>query len=199
MPLPQWIKPELTKLATKAPSGSQWVHEIKFDGYRMAARIDEGRVKLLTRSGLDWTAKYPGTAAAFAKLKVKSAYIDGELCGVRPDGVTSFELVQTASDRGGDGLMFFAFDLLELDGEDVARLPLRERKPRLATLLKNPPDGIAYSDHEAVDGEVFRAAACKHRRLQAARPALSARGPRGVGEDQMPQPGRVRRRRLVGP
>ena len=59
MPLPQWIKPQLTKLATKAPSGPQWVHEIKFDGYRMAARIDRGKVKLLTRSGLDWTAKYP--------------------------------------------------------------------------------------------------------------------------------------------
>jgi bifunctional non-homologous end joining protein LigD len=162
MPLPQWIKPQLTKLSTKAPSGAQWVHEIKFDGYRMAARIDQGRVKLLTRSGLDWTAKYPPTAVAFAKLKIKSAYIHGELCGVRPDGVTSFELMQTASDRGGDGLMFFAFDLLELDGEDVARLPLGERKQRLKALLDDPPDGIAYSDHEAVDGEVFRQAACKH-------------------------------------
>ena len=69
MPLPQWIKPQLSKLATKAPSGPQWVHEIKFDGYRMAARIDRGKVKLLTRSGLDWTAKYPGTAAAFAEAQ----------------------------------------------------------------------------------------------------------------------------------
>jgi DNA ligase D-like protein (predicted ligase) len=128
----------------------------------MAARIDQGEVKLLTRSGLDWTAKYLATAAAFAKLKIKSAYIDGELCGVRPDGVTSFELMQTAADRGGDGLMFFAFDLLELDGENIARLPLGERKQRLKALLDDPPDGIAYSDHEAVDDEVFRAAACKH-------------------------------------
>src|ERR1700722_8164188 len=145
MPLPQWTPPQLTKLSTKAPSGEQWIHEIKFDGYRMAARIDQGKVKLLTRSGLDWTAKYPATAAAFAELKVKSAYIDGELCGVRPDGVTSFELMQTASDRGGDGLMFFAFDLLELDGEDIARLPLGERKQRLKILLGGPPDGIAFS------------------------------------------------------
>jgi ATP-dependent DNA ligase len=103
MLLPQWIKPQLTKLATKAPSGAQWVHEIKFDGYRMAAQIDRGKVRLLTRTGLDWTRKYPATAAAFARLKVKSAYVDGELCGVRPDGVTSFELMQTASGRGGDG------------------------------------------------------------------------------------------------
>ena len=106
-------------------------------------------------TGLDWTAKYQGTAAAFAKLKVKSAYIDGELCGVRPDGVTSFELMQTASDRGGDGLMFFAFDLLELDGENVARLSLGERKQSLKALLVEPPDGITFSDHEAVDGEDF--------------------------------------------
>jgi DNA ligase D-like protein (predicted ligase) len=161
MPLPQWIKPQLTKLA-KAPSGSQWIHEIKFDGYRMAARIDQGKVRLLTRTGLDWTRKYPGTAAAFAELKVKSAYVDGELCGVRPDGVTSFELMQTASDRGGDGLMFFAFDLLELNGEDIGRLALRERKKRLNVLLKNAPEGITYSDHEGGDGEVFRQAACKH-------------------------------------
>jgi ATP-dependent DNA ligase len=83
MTLPRWIEPQLTKLATKAPSGAQWVHENKFGGYRIAARIDRGRVNLVTRSGLDWTAKYARTAAAFAKLKVKSAYIDGELCGVR--------------------------------------------------------------------------------------------------------------------
>jgi bifunctional non-homologous end joining protein LigD len=120
---PKWIKPQLSKLATKAPSGPQWIHEIKLDGYRMAARIANGRVQLLTRSGLDWTDKYPSTAAALAKLKVKSAYLDGELCGVRPDGVTAFELMQQASDSGGAGLTYFAFDLLEFDGEDMTALP----------------------------------------------------------------------------
>ncbi len=101
MPLPRWIEPQLSKLAAHAPTGAQWVHEIKFDGYRMAARIEKGHVNLLTRSGLDWTAKYPATAAAFAKLKVTTAYIDEELCGVRPDGVTSFEIMQQVSDSGG--------------------------------------------------------------------------------------------------
>ena len=90
MPSPRWVEPQLSKLVAKAPTGPNWVHEIKFDGYRMAARIDRGKVQLLNRSGLDWTEKYPATAAALAKLKVKSAYIDGELCGVRADGVTSF-------------------------------------------------------------------------------------------------------------
>ena len=94
MSLPRWIAPQLSKLVERAPTGPQWVHEIKFDGFRMAARIERGKVQLLTRSGLDWTAKYPATAAAFAKLPVKTAYIDGELCGVRADGVTSFELMQ---------------------------------------------------------------------------------------------------------
>jgi ATP-dependent DNA ligase len=91
-----------TASARKAPSGPQWAHEIKLDGYRMAARIQNGRVKLLTRSGLDSTAKYPATAAAFAKLKVRMTYVGGELCGVRPDGVTSFEIMQQVSDSGAD-------------------------------------------------------------------------------------------------
>jgi ATP dependent DNA ligase domain len=87
MLLPRWIEPQLSKLAVKAPTGPDWVHEIKFDGYRMAARIEKGHVKLLTRSGLDWTEKYPMTAAAFARLQVKTAYgadLEGPL-RVEPD------------------------------------------------------------------------------------------------------------------
>lgn len=160
--LSSWIKPQLCKLVEKAPSGDQWVHEIKFDGYRMAARIDRGKVQLLTRTGLDWTAKYPATAAALAKLPVKTAYIDGELCGVRPDGVTSFELIQQASDGGGEALTYFAFDLLHLDGVDTAGMLLLERKRRLATILEKPPIGVAFSEHEGGDGEAFRRAACRH-------------------------------------
>jgi bifunctional non-homologous end joining protein LigD len=162
MPLPRWVAPQLSKLVEKAPTGPQWVHEIKFDGFRMAARIERGQVQLLTRSGLDWTAKYPATAAAFAKLPVKTAYIDGELCGVRADGVTSFELMQQSSDAGYGGLVHFAFDLLELNGENVARLPLLQRKERLAQLLQDPPAGVVYSEHEGGDGEAFRSAACQH-------------------------------------
>jgi len=162
MPLPRWIEPQLSKLVEKAPTGALWVHEIKYDGYRMAARIERGKVRLLTRSGLDWTDKYPATAAALATLPVKTAYVDGELCGVREDGVTSFELMQHASDAGYGGLVYYAFDLLELDGVDVARLPLLERKDRLATLLNRAPAGIVFSEHEGGDGETFRKAACKH-------------------------------------
>lgn len=90
--LPGWIKPQLTKLVDQPPDGSEWLHELKFDGYRMHARLDRGAVRLLTRTGLDWTHKYPAIAAAVASLPARQAYLDGELCGVRPDGTTSFSL-----------------------------------------------------------------------------------------------------------
>src|SRR5271165_1279082 len=115
--LPAWIKPQLTKLVDQPPEGSDWLHEIKFDGYRMHARLDRGAVRLLTRTGLDWTHKYPAIASGLSSLPAAQAYLDGELCGVRPDGTTSFSLIQTASDTGNsDALVFFLFDLLYLDG-----------------------------------------------------------------------------------
>ena len=134
--LPQWIKPQLTQLVDQAPDGPDRLHEIKFDGYRMHARLDRGAVRLLTRSGLDWTHKYPPVAEAVALLNARQAYLDGELCGVFPDGITSFSMIQAASDAGNAaGLVFFIFDLLHLDGEDVSVRPLIERKTRLAALL----------------------------------------------------------------
>ena len=98
--LPQWIRPQLTELVDEAPNGPQWLHEIKFDGYRMHARLGRGAVRLLTRTGLDWTHKYPAIAAAVSSLAARQAYLDGELCGVGPDGITSFSMIQLASDAG---------------------------------------------------------------------------------------------------
>ena len=86
-PLPLFVPPQLSQPVEKPPSGPQWVHEIKLDGYRMAARIDNGRVQLLTRTGLDWTAKYPSAVEALETLNVKAAYLDGELCGVDDAGL----------------------------------------------------------------------------------------------------------------
>src|SRR5438132_8021710 len=115
MALPGWIKPQLTRLVDQAPDGPDWLHEIKFDGYRMHARLDRGAVRLLTRTGLDWTHKYPPIAAAVTSLPARQAYFDGELCGVRPDGTTSLSMIQNASDTGNAaGLVFFLFDLLYL-------------------------------------------------------------------------------------
>jgi hypothetical protein len=106
--LPNWVKPQLTKLVDQPPEGAEWLHEIKFDGYRMHARLDRGAVRLLTRTGLDWTPKYPAIAAALAKIPARQAYLDGELCGVRPDGTTSFSLIQNASDTGNSGALVFS-------------------------------------------------------------------------------------------
>jgi bifunctional non-homologous end joining protein LigD len=116
---PSWIKPELAALVKAAPDGPGWLHEIKLDGYRMHARIDSGSVKIITRRGNDWTAKYPTIARALAGLPTKSAYLDGELCGVLPDGRTAFNLIQNAMEHGDASLVYFAFDLLYLDGEDL--------------------------------------------------------------------------------
>src|SRR6266446_8043166 len=95
--LPKWVKPQLCKLVDAPPQGAEWLHEIKYDGYRMHARLDHGKAQLLTRTGLDWTHKYAPIAGALSLLPVQQAYLDGELCGVRPDGKTSLSLVQAAS------------------------------------------------------------------------------------------------------
>src|SRR3954464_12717145 len=106
--LPEWIRPQLTQFVQEAPAGPDWLHEIKFDGYRMHARLDRGAVRLLTRTGLNWTHKYSGIASGVASLPARQAYLDGELCGIRPDGTTSFSLIQNASDTGnGEALVFF--------------------------------------------------------------------------------------------
>src|SRR5690242_13035902 len=159
--LPQWIRPQLTRLVDAAPEGDQWLHEIKFDGYRMHARLDRGSVRLLTRTGLDWTHKYPAIAAAVAALGAHQAYLDGELCGVRPDGVTSFSLIQNASDTGNAAaLVFFLFDLLYVDGEDLLARPLIDRKTRLTALLANAISPLQYCDHQIGHGREFHQQAC---------------------------------------
>jgi len=159
--LPEWIPPQLTELVDEAPDGPEWLHEIKFDGYRMHARLERGAVRLLTRTGLDWTHKYPAIAAAVLSIGARQAYLDGELCGVRPDGITSFSMIQAASDSGNAAaLVFFLFDLLHLDGEDLGPRPLIERKARLAALLSDARSPLHYCDHQIGHGREFHEKAC---------------------------------------
>jgi bifunctional non-homologous end joining protein LigD len=158
--LPGWIKPQLTKLVDEPPGGTEWL-QLKFDGYRMHAWLDRGAVRLLTRTGPDWTHKYQSVAAAVASLRARQAYLDGELCGVRPDGTTSFSLIQNASDTGkSDALVFFLFDLLHLDGEAVHTLLLRDRKERLRDLLSGAGSPLHFSDHQIGRGQSFYDHAC---------------------------------------
>jgi bifunctional non-homologous end joining protein LigD len=106
-PLPQWIPPQLTQLVETAPSGSQWLHEIKLDGFRMAGRIERGQARLSTRTGLDWSAKYPSALTALAAVRATTGYLDGELCGVGDDGLPNFAETQAATDgaRRASGLL----------------------------------------------------------------------------------------------
>jgi DNA ligase D-like protein (predicted ligase) len=162
-PLPAFIQSQLAKLVAEAPEGERCAHELKFDGYRMHARIDRGRVQLITaRSGLDWTSEYPATAEALKALPATRAYVDGELCAVRPDGTTSFSLMQAATDgESAAGLVYFPFDLLHLNGEDLLLKPLLERKARLAEIMKGAPSSLQFSDHVIGNGPAFLRQACK--------------------------------------
>jgi DNA ligase D-like protein (predicted ligase) len=154
-PLPKFLSPQLSQLVAKPPSGPQWVHEIKLDGFRIAARIDNGRVQLLTRTGLDWTAKYPSAVAALANVNVQAAYLDGELCGVDDAGLPSFAHTQAATDgERGVHLVYYAFDLLHLGGWDISGLSLIERKALLEPLIANKP-GLQFNGHDAGDGELI--------------------------------------------
>ena len=201
--LPQWTPPQLCQLVEFAPSGPQWVHEIKLDGFRMAARIERGRAQLLTRTGLDWTDKYPAVVAALSNLPVKAAYLDGELCGIGEDGLPSFSQTQAASDGSrGVQLVYYVFDLLHLDARDTAGLPLIERKALLEPLVTGVP-GLQFNGHLTGDGELIREHAGRlgHEGVvsKTIRRALCARQPGALAEVEMPEPSGICRGRLDRP
>ena len=139
--LPRFVAPCLATLVEKAPDAKRWVHEIKFDGYRIQARLDHGKVKLMTRKGLDWTKKFPGVAKAVGKLHAKTALIDGELVVEDSKGISSFSLLQEDLKAGRGGRMvLYAFDLMHLNGADLKPLPLAARKAALSKLLRRGHD-----------------------------------------------------------
>jgi bifunctional non-homologous end joining protein LigD len=161
--LPRFVTPCLATLVDKAPEGKRWEHEIKFDGYRVQARLDHGKVKLLTRKGLDWTAKFPSVAQAVQKLHVKTALVDGEVVVEDAKGVSRFSLLQQDLSAGRPGRMvLYAFDLMHLDGADLKRLPLSARKAALAKLLHRGHDRhIRLSRSLRKPGPALLKAACK--------------------------------------
>jgi bifunctional non-homologous end joining protein LigD len=162
--LPEFIAPELATIVDTAPTSGGWVHEIKLDGYRTAARAESGKVSLLTRTGLDWTARFRPIAVALADVPGTTAYLDGEVVVLGPDGVTSFAALQDALSKGRSGdLVYFVFDLLHLNGLDLRPLPLVERKAALKRLLGRQRRGglIRFSDHVQGQGEAFYTHACR--------------------------------------
>jgi bifunctional non-homologous end joining protein LigD len=154
-PVPRFVPPQLSQPVEKPPAGPQWAHEIKLDGYRMAARIKERRVKLLTRTGLDWTAKYPSATAALADLNIKTAYLDGELCGVDDAGLPSFAHTQAATDgERGVHTVYYAFDLLHIAGGMSRASRSSNARRCLSRLVVNKP-GLQFNGDATGDGELI--------------------------------------------
>ena len=164
-PLPATFRPQLAQVARRPPEGSEWLHEVKFDGYRIGCRIDGEEMRLISRNGKDWTANFPEMREAAAQLQVGRAFLDGEVAVVLPDGRTSFQALQNLIGSAPPrDLAYFVFDLLHLDGEDVARLPLQRRKERLKRLIDSLGGEalIRYADHVVGRGLEFFQQACRH-------------------------------------
>jgi len=162
--LPDFVPPSLATLRYKAPGGKGWVHEVKFDGYRIQARLEHGKVKLLTRKGLDWVKRFPNVAAEVARLPAETALIDGEIVVENDRGVSDFAMLQAALSSGErDAFVYYVFDLLHLNGEDLSRLPLIERKAALKDRLDEADalDAIRYSEHFEEDGALVWEQACR--------------------------------------
>lgn len=162
--MPRDLTPELATLVDDVPVGDEWLHEIKFDGYRLLVFIDRGKVRTLTRKANDWTDRFPGLIPAFESLPARQAILDGEVVIVAPNGTTSFQMLQNVlnNDRH-DELVFYAFDLLYLDGKDLRGAPLIQRKEALRALLDGDTAGgrVRYSDHVLGNGGPFHAQACR--------------------------------------
>lgn len=156
-----FIEPQLATLVETPPTGPAWIHEIKFDGYRIQAAKHAETAYLYARSGQDWTAKLPHLAAAIAKLPVRTARLDGEIVVLDDEGRSSFQSLQQALKRPGPAIVYHAFDLLECDGEDIRDKPLEERKKKLARLIQDVDATIRMTSHIDGDGHKVMKAACE--------------------------------------
>ncbi len=162
--LPAFIEPSLALLTTTPPSGTQWVYEIKFDGYRIQSRIDKGEVRLLTRKALDWTKRFPTTAAALEALKVDKALLDGEIVSEDEAGIPRFADLQTDLKSGRtDRIRYHIFDLLYLDGFDLSGATLLDRKALLRSFMAGLPTNspLRYSEHSDENAATMLRHACR--------------------------------------
>jgi bifunctional non-homologous end joining protein LigD len=160
---PEFVEPELATLDTHVPTGPGWLHEIKYDGYRILGRKAGDETTLFSRSGLDWTVRFPAIAPELGTLPCHDALIDGEIAFVLSSGVTDFKSLQEHIDTPNPSIRYYVFDLLELDGKDLRGLPLKTRKDRLKSLLsgKRVSEWLIYSDHVDGDGAAVYRDACE--------------------------------------
>ena len=158
--MPAFVEAQLATLVKDPPKGPHWVHEIKYDGYRMLCRIENGDTQMISRNEKDWTAKFPSVAQALSRLPVESAWIDGEVVVVDTKGRSSFQALQNALSGDSRALTFFAFDLMYLNGVDLRGVALVERKKLLKELLEDAPATIRYSEHFSAPGPDFLEKVC---------------------------------------
>src|SRR3954452_8573107 len=151
-----FIKPEIPTLAPEPPSGDGWIHEIKHDGYRTLIVIDQGNVRAFSRHGRDWTGPYKRVVDACTRLACKAALIDGEIIVQDENGISDFDALRSAIHKAPHRIVFFAFDLLHLDGQDLRQSPLIERRAALQKLIESDSRSpIQFSDHVDCDGSLF--------------------------------------------
>lgn len=161
-PLPTDVTPQLATISALAPDGGDWLHEIKYDGYRFLCRIDDSGVVFLTRNGHDWTNRVPTLATAAGELPLESAILDGEVVFLESSGQTNFQALQNSFRHGQSGsLVYMVFDLLYLDGVDLREVPLESRKATLSAFLSTDRGRLRYSDHIVGNGELFYEHAAK--------------------------------------
>ncbi|HEV2846555.1 MAG TPA: DNA ligase D, partial [Thermoanaerobaculia bacterium] len=159
--MPSSIEPQLATLVEEVPKAGEWIHEIKYDGYRALCEIRDGEARLITRSGKDWTDRFIPIAREAETLPARRAILDGEAVVLEPDGTTSFQSLQNALSEGRQrDLVYYAFDLLYLDGYDLRKAPLLERKEALEALLAGRSGAIRMGDHIQGEGEEFYRHAC---------------------------------------
>ncbi|MET0413907.1 MAG: DNA ligase D, partial [Polyangiaceae bacterium] len=181
--VPDFVDPELATLAPEAPAGDEWLHEIKLDGYRILAHVDGAKVRLASRRGHDWTARLPSIASALGALGLTGALLDGEVVVLGASGVSDFQKLQNSMEAGKDAAcVYFAFDAPFLDGHDLRKLALTQRKELLQLALAGASgERVRFGDHVQGGGPAFFAKACEHRlegivSKRASSPYVSGRG-----------------------
>ncbi len=165
--LPAFVQPQLATLVDSVPQGDEWLHEIKFDGYRILCRIDNKHARFLTREAQDWTGRFGALVEAAQGLPLRQAFLDGEVVALEENGKTNFQLLQNSIKQNNTAtLVYFVFDLLYLDGSDLTRSPLRERKKILEQILKpkrakKAPNSLRYSEHWIGQGDELYQESCR--------------------------------------
>ena len=165
--MPDFLPPQLATLVSEPPAGDEWLHELKFDGYRMLCYLTRGKARFLSRNGKDWTEKFPNLLEALKKFPAATAILDGEIVILDKEGRSSFQRLQQAMKNSSSPFIFEIFDVVYLDGFNITRTPLRERKALLEELLtsdklKGTRGQLRYSDHVEGNGRQFFKQACEH-------------------------------------